>query len=208
MNLNELFNESENPFQSVIDKITAKEKQTDAEHTQGLKDIEDRAAKRDQASREKWSKDLRKGMKPVAEGEFEPINDDDYYEYNINTKEIVKHISGKHPIASKFNPLQREWPGRDADHKIVKGLRAKYLKDDVVDEKVSDFIPDPLINKHSIVKGWRKAKGLDEKAPPGDKAERMVKHIKQGYAKDGKLTDKEKSIAYATAWKAHNAGKV
>jgi hypothetical protein len=32
----------------------------------------------------------------------------------------------------------------------------------------------------------------------------MVKHIKKGYADDGKLTDKEKSIAYATAWKAHN----
>ena len=47
-----------------------------------------------------------------------------------------------------------------------------------------------------------------EEAPPGDKAERMVKHIKAGYAKDGKLTDKEKGIAYATAWKAHNAGKV
>ena len=43
---------------------------------------------------------------------------------------------------------------------------------------------------------------LSEVAPPGDKAERMVKHIKKSYAKDGKLTDKEKSIAYATAWKA------
>jgi hypothetical protein len=32
----------------------------------------------------------------------------------------------------------------------------------------------------------------------------MVKHIKKGYSKDGKLTDKEKSIAYATAWKQHN----
>jgi hypothetical protein len=47
-----------------------------------------------------------------------------------------------------------------------------------------------------------------EKAPPGAKAERMVKHIKSGYAKDGKLSDKEKSIAYATAWKAKKAGKV
>jgi hypothetical protein len=49
---------------------------------------------------------------------------------------------------------------------------------------------------------------MKEKAPPGAKAERMVKHIKKGYAKDGTLTDKEKSIAFATAWKAHNAGKV
>jgi len=46
-----------------------------------------------------------------------------------------------------------------------------------------------------------------EKAPPGAKAERMVKHIKKGYAKDGELTDKEKSIAYATAWKQHNKEK-
>jgi hypothetical protein len=49
---------------------------------------------------------------------------------------------------------------------------------------------------------------ITEKAPPGAKAERMVKNIKAGYAKDGKLTDKEKSIAYATAWKAHKQGQV
>ena len=49
---------------------------------------------------------------------------------------------------------------------------------------------------------------VKEVAPPGAKAERMVKHVKKGYAKDGKLTPKEKSIAYATAWKAHKAGKV
>jgi hypothetical protein len=49
---------------------------------------------------------------------------------------------------------------------------------------------------------------MGEKAPPGAKAERMVKHIKAGYAKDGKITPKEKSIAYATAWKAKKAGKV
>lgn len=49
---------------------------------------------------------------------------------------------------------------------------------------------------------------VTEVAPPGAKAERMVKHIKKGYAKDGRLTPKEKSIAYATAWKAHKAGRV
>ncbi len=47
-----------------------------------------------------------------------------------------------------------------------------------------------------------KKKKMDEKAPPGAKFERMVKHIKKGYAKDG-LTKQEKSIAYATAWKAY-----
>ena len=49
---------------------------------------------------------------------------------------------------------------------------------------------------------------VDEVAPPGAKAERMVKHIKKAYSKDGKLTPKEKSIAYATTWKAKKAGQV
>jgi hypothetical protein len=53
-----------------------------------------------------------------------------------------------------------------------------------------------------------KEKEVAEVAPPGAKAERMVKHIKKAYAKDGKLTPKEKAIAYATTWKAHNDGKV
>ena len=43
-----------------------------------------------------------------------------------------------------------------------------------------------------------------ESAPPTAKGERMVKHIKKGYADDGKLTDVEKSKAYGAAWKAHN----
>lgn len=46
-----------------------------------------------------------------------------------------------------------------------------------------------------------------ESAPPGAKFERMVKHIKKGYSKDGELTKKEKGIAYATAWKAKNKDK-
>jgi len=45
---------------------------------------------------------------------------------------------------------------------------------------------------------------LNEVAPPSKKHERMVKHIKKAYKKDGKLTDDEKSIAYATAWKNYN----
>ena len=45
---------------------------------------------------------------------------------------------------------------------------------------------------------------LNEVAPPSKKHERMIKHIKKRYAKDGELTDREKSIAYATAWKDYN----
>ena len=49
---------------------------------------------------------------------------------------------------------------------------------------------------------------LSEVAPPTKKHERMVKHIKKSYKEDGKLTDNEKSIAYATAWKDYNKDKV
>lgn len=54
--------------------------------------------------------------------------------------------------------------------------------------------------KHMYTDKWEQ---MDEMAPPGAKYERMVKHIKKGYSKDG-LTKNEKSIAYATAWKAKN----
>ena len=45
---------------------------------------------------------------------------------------------------------------------------------------------------------------INEVAPPTKKHERMVKHIKKSYAKKGGLSDEEKSIAYATAWKNYN----
>jgi hypothetical protein len=44
---------------------------------------------------------------------------------------------------------------------------------------------------------------LDEKAPPGAKYERMVKHIKAKYAENG-LTNIEKRKAFGAAWKAYN----
>jgi hypothetical protein len=62
--------------------------------------------------------------------------------------------------------------------------------------------------EHLISKYKETQQDVTEVAPPGSKAERMVKHIKKSYSKDGKITPKEKSIAYATAWKTHNKGKV
>jgi hypothetical protein len=49
---------------------------------------------------------------------------------------------------------------------------------------------------------------MPEVAPPGAKAERMVKGIKKSLSKDGKLSGKDKAIAYATTWKAKKDGKV
>jgi hypothetical protein len=45
---------------------------------------------------------------------------------------------------------------------------------------------------------------INEKAPPGK--EKVVKAIKKELGKDG-LTNKEKAIAYATAWSQHNKEK-
>lgn len=65
----------------------------------------------------------------LNENKFHPINDDDFYEYNVDTKEIVSRVSGKHPEARRFTSgmMQREWPGRDDKHKFIRGINAKYL---------------------------------------------------------------------------------
>ena len=72
----------------------------------------------------------------------------------------------------------------------------------------STKIVDKLKQKYLDFTGQNKTtEPVKEKAPPGDKYERMVKDIKKGYAKDGKLTDTERGIAYATAWKLYNKRK-
>ena len=75
--------------------------------------------------------------------------------------------------------------------------------------KISAVKYEPKQNEDAYMESLAEslATVLQEKAPPGDKYERMVKHIKKGYSKDGKLSDKEKSIAYATAWKSKNKAK-
>jgi len=79
--------------------------------------------------------------------------------------------------------------GTQARIHVASGMGGRYFNCKVVDLK-------PL------------GRGVAEVAPPGAKAERMVKHIKKSLSKDGKLSNKDKAIAYATTWKAHNAGKV
>jgi hypothetical protein len=67
-----------------------------------------------------------------------------------------------------------------------------------------DTARDYMLTQHAE----RAEEPVAEKAPPGAKAERMVKGIKKSLSKDGKLSDKDKAIAYATTWKAHNKGQV
>ena len=98
----------------------------------------------------------------------------------------------------------------DASKEKMAKIRAKH---DKMDEAAKpDYIDlDKDGNKDEPMKKAAKdakSKKVQEVAPPGAKAERMVKHIKKGYAKDGKLSKTEKSKAYGAAWKAHNKGKI
>jgi len=74
-------------------------------------------------------------------------------------------------------------------------------KSDPKKTKQANDIANRVIGIKRVMKKLTKEETIEEKAPPGAKYERMVKHIKDKYSKGG-LSDKEKSIAYATAWKA------
>jgi hypothetical protein len=98
-------------------------------------------------------------------------------------------------------------------HTIVRNAREleKHLRND-------DNLPTWVIEKLGQIKGMmtsvsdymisQKERGIGEVAPPGAKAERMVKGIKKSLSKDGHLSGKDKAIAYATTWKAKKDGKV
>jgi len=117
----------------------------------------------------------------------------------------------------KVKASAKVWPSAYASGRLVQcrkkgadnyGKKNESLAEAQLDEKCWDTHKQVGMKN----KGGRQVpncvpkESVAEVAPPGAKAERMVKHIKKGYAKDGKLSDKEKSIAYATAWKAQNKG--
>ena len=120
------------------------------------------------------------------------------------------------PMKSAAKDAKKHEPADIDKDAVAKRKRLQALKDKQEDERAEKG--DDYKSASRFVKG--RAYGgsaqkddedkdeLDEVAPPGAKAERMVKHIKKSYSKDSKLTPKEKSIAYATAWKAHNKGQV
>jgi LysM repeat protein len=114
----------------------------------------------------------------------------------------VKHFG--HDMEKAAEYVHSEWMKRNpkADYNAAQHVPYDDLSDD---EKEKDRVH---VRTMMRLMGHHPKQGMSEVAPPGDKAERMVRHIKQGYAQDGKLTPKEKGIAFATAWKAHNAGQL
>jgi hypothetical protein len=73
--------------------------------------------------------------------------------------------------------------------------------------KMKGKVKDGVIINPTFKMTAEEIESIEEKAPPGKKYERMVKHIKKGYSEDG-LTKKERGIAYATAWKKYKAEQV
>ena len=188
------------PFKKAVkDKEAVKEVFSDEEAKAQRDATKDRAWKaKGEANTKKYEKNKkasekraqeRAAKKNVAEGAF------DYEDDNVDY--------------SEFHKAQPENPDTDA---VAKRKRLQAIKDRQEDERAErgENKPESNVKIHKGTYGneYKGDADLDEVAPPGAKAERMVKHIKKGYAKDGKLSKKEKGIAYATAWKAKKAGQV
>lgn len=151
---------------------------------------------------------------------------EDYDEQSIGTESVEEGYS-------EYQDMFDDWmssedaPYKDmaGDDKAVMQKAAEYLAGRVPDDQISDIaeILTDMFHGEGDEEGGETDDdyamasagfGSDEdygdfpeSAPPTAKGERMVKHIKKGYADDGKLTKKEKGIAYATAWKQHNKEK-
>jgi len=120
------------------------------------------------------------------------------------------------PMKQAAKDAKKHEPAEVDSDAVAKRKRLQALKDKQEDERAEK--DDDYKSASRFVKG--RAYGgsaqkddedkddLDEVAPPGAKAERMVKGIKKSLSKDGHLSGKDKAIAYATTWKAHNKGQV
>jgi hypothetical protein len=118
------------------------------------------------------------GIEPGDRGEYD--QEGESAKHDIKT--IVRHAQALHKILGDDDNLP-EW------------VQSKLAKIEGMMIAVDEYMQN-------------QDQEVSEKAPPGAKAERMVKHIKKSLSKDGKLSDKDKAIAYATTWKAKKAGKV
>lgn len=118
------------------------------------------------------------------------------------------NVSASKPVVDVYEGLADKTTAElKKDFALYKDLKSKGVRDEPHQERLAVEL-DKRMKKSDDKKASvaRESIEVDEVAPPGAKAERMVKHIKKGYADDGKLTKREKGIAYATAWKAKKAG--
>ena len=122
-----------------------------------------------------------------------------------NAKIIKKIREERAKADKKAHEVRMGYIALEARSQMLLGTAPMFINEDALAEAAKIF-KDRKAAEEAAAKeaGIVEEETISEVAPPSAKAERMVKHIKKGYSKDGKLTDKEKSIAYATAWKQHN----
>ena len=140
-----------------------------------------------------------KSGRPVKENDIAIADRGEYDDEVGQTKDslhtIVRHAR-ELESALRGNENMPEW----VQEKIgqIKGMMTS----------VTDYILSTHERKPEQSMGREVISMVPEKAPPGAKAERMVKGIKKSLSNDGHLSDKDKAIAYATTWKAKKDGKV
>lgn len=159
-----------NPIKRVLLKAKAKRLKKSYAAAKSLK--EDHCKKPD-------SLDCRveKIAKKYAKKEAEKENDEHEEELHEGKWDYPKGITSRRQDKySDYPPYQKDKRiARKKWRQKIKAAKHKALKLGKLDEHEEE---------------------LHEKAPPGEKYERMVKHIKAGGA--------SKEVAYATAWKAYN----
>jgi hypothetical protein len=138
-------------------------------------------------------------------------------ESTTTKKKTAKKESPKAQLATKeeYEVLEREEYEIDGEVYVIEKVKMDGKDDNGFKtcwkgyKKVGTKVKGGKEVNDCVKAGFEPEGGEDlaEVAPPGAKSERMVKHIKKSYSKDGELTDKEKSIAYATAWKHKNKMK-
>ena len=143
-----------------------------------------------------------KKLDPVGKEDGDVDNDGDKDasdSYLMNRRRAVSKAMGK--------KMKEEVEEIDEKKGLYANIHAKRERGESPAKPGDDDYPAKDAFKKSARTAKKESVELDEVAPPGAKAERMVKHIKKSYASDGKLTEKEKAIAYATAWKHANKTK-
>ena len=107
----------------------------------------------------------------------------------------------------RYYVLTLVWRGREYDITVFRSKLQKLQRPQA--QKIADSVyPGSRVTRYHESDPTEGPVVLaTEEAPKGAKYDRMIKHIKKSYSKDGNLTKGEEGIAYATAWKHKNKKK-
>ena len=107
----------------------------------------------------------------------------------------------------RYYVLTLVWRGREYDITVFRSKLQKLQRPGAQKIANSVYPGSRVIKYHESDPTDGPVVLTTEEAPKGAKYDRMVKHIKKSYSKDGNLTKGEEGIAYATAWKHKNKKK-